>query len=136
MSVERVFITHITLFPFLWNSPKTPIHIFCNTRMESDTPTHEIETTTDDNLSWGFVRDNSDSVSSNQFNGTWVMICFFGLISIIVGGVIYFGCRSLKEENTQETEMDHEQILARGDLISMRRNALYDTTKRDKISHI
>ena len=63
---------------------------------------HEIDTFTDDYFSWDFVNDISHSDSSDNFSGTWFMISFFGIFSIIVAGVIYLWYRLLKVEHNEE----------------------------------
>ena len=95
---------------------------------ESRTSIHEIDTVSDDNFSWDFVNNASDSVSLDNFNGRWFMICFFGIISIIVGGVIYLSCRIVKGEKGEE---DNNSEIEPDFIISQQRNC-DEVIKRNK----
>ena len=86
---------------------------------ENSTSTHETHTFTDDNLSWDFVNEASDSSSSDRFKWTWVIICFCG---IIVGGVFYVWCRLIKGETDDqdinvENESADDEIIERNTLV-------------------
>ena len=91
---------------------------------ERSTSTHEKDTFTDDNSSWEFVNNASDSASADHFNGRWLMIGFFG---IFLGAIIYLWCRTIyglkgkKDEKDNYIEMTE---IFRGDSLALRRNTL------------
>lgn len=91
---------------------------------ERSTSTHEKVTFTDDNLSWEFVKDSSESASSDHSNGRWLMIGFFG---IFLGVIIYYWCRTiygLKGEKDEEDNYIEMSEIIRRDQLALRRNAL------------